>query len=218
MATHAAELRYIDTVSAYVDPTPSAAVISACSVLRANLQTNPQDTPRSLGIVGCTRAHSYADVVLGLAFATLAAVPGRVLVVDADLNRPTLHGLFKGGLPVPGFTDFAASSLGVSDAIRSVTPRLDVITSGSETADPAGVMLNPDLIAAIAGVERDYIQTLFLTPPLDEGPAGALLAARLDGAVLVVRAGGDEPNQLVEAREMLSRTGARLRGFVLVTG
>jgi capsular exopolysaccharide synthesis family protein len=144
---------------------------------------------------------------------TLSESYGRkVLIVDADLRRPTLHQVFN----LPNLT-------GLSDALRSqrdrtlsltrVASRLSVLTAGRPDPDPMSGLTSPRLRRIVQEATTVFDWVIIDTPPAGLLPDAKLIAALAEAAVLVVRS-GRAPFQLVkQAIEALGRD--RIVGTVL---
>ena len=135
----------------------------------------------------------------------------RVLLIDADLRRPALHGVFRID-SASGLTD------GLADphaklTVRQVSPRLAVLPAGRPSSDPmAG--LTSDRMRQLLSEARDSFDWVIIdTPPLGILPDAHLLTSMVEGAVLVIRA-GSTPHELVRrAVEAVGRS--RIIGVVL---
>jgi capsular exopolysaccharide synthesis family protein len=136
----------------------------------------------------------------------------RVLLVDADLRRPSLHRLFQ-----------LANLTGLSDGLRAagtstlpvtqLTEGLAVLTAGQPDADPMGSLTSDRMRQVLQEASESYDWVVLDTPPVALMPDANLLAAMVEGAVLVVRA-GVTPYQLVQrAIEAIGRD--RIVGVVL---
>ena len=135
-----------------------------------------------------------------------------VLLIDADLRRPTLHTIFRldnrEGLS-DGLTATAERRL----PARQVSTRLAILPAGQPTADPmAG--LTSDRMSRLLDEARDVFDWIILdTPPVGLLSDANLLATMVDGAVLVVNA-GTTPYTLVQ-RAIAAIGRERILGTVL---
>ncbi|MFN8556765.1 MAG: hypothetical protein U0531_05245 [Dehalococcoidia bacterium] len=191
---------------------PSRAVMDACRTLRANLWMATREDIASLTLVGAGGADDHIDLALGLAFTMLDSGPNSVLIVDADMRGSHLHQALGLGAVAPGVSDIVRGDVEAREAVRTLAPRLHIITAGATTDDPAALLFQSRLSSAIDGLSESHALTIMLAPPLLDTPDAALIASQSAGAVLVVRAGRDQPERLCAGREALARAGATLRG------
>jgi protein-tyrosine kinase len=122
---------------------------------------------------------------LALTFAE--AYERRVLLVDADLRRPSLHRLFpaddrQAGTPV-------TASRAWTGHVRQVTPRLGILTREQPSASPMADLTSDRMRQLIHEARRTFDWIIVDTPPIALLPDASLLASVVDGAVIVVKAG-----------------------------
>lgn len=171
--------------------------------------------PRVLTVTSATAGEGKSLTAANLALIAAAERAGeRVLLVDADLRRPSLHALF--GIPAaPGLAEVLAGRASAEDAVRPLgLAGLNLLTAGGVEAFHAQV---PPPCAALGRVLqhlRAAFDAVYLdVPPLLCCAEGAFLASESDGTVLVVRAGETSRQVVAQAMEVLGE--ARLLGCVL---
>jgi len=136
----------------------------------------------------------------------------RVLLIDADLRRPSVHKVFR-----------VDSSFGLGDGleptgeaklvVRQVSPTLAVLPAGRPMSDPMAALISDRMRRLIAEARDTFEWVIIDTPPLVLLPDANLLASMVDGAVLVIKA-ASTPHQLVRrAVEAVGRS--RILGVVL---
>lgn len=135
-----------------------------------------------------------------------------VLLVDADLRRPSLHEVF--GVPgSPGLTDGLGAAEDRKLSLHHVSPTLTLLTAGVPTSDPMAVLAS-DRMKQLVGEARETFEWVIVdTPPLGLLADANLLAEVVDGAVLVVRAESTPYDIVQRTVAMLGRE--RLLGVVL---
>jgi capsular exopolysaccharide synthesis family protein len=136
----------------------------------------------------------------------------RVLLVDADLRRPSIHQLFA--LP---------SLSGLSDGLRSVedrkltlvevSSRLTVLPAGRPDPDPMSVLTSSRMQYVLDEAREKFDWVIVDTPPVGLMPDAHLLAAMVDGAVLIIGAGMSPHRAVAKAADVIGRE--RILGVVL---
>ena len=136
----------------------------------------------------------------------------RVLLVDGDLRRPSLHQIFG-----------VSNEIGLSDGlvvdsiqelpIIEVSARLSVLPSGRPLEDPTRALTSDRMRRVLDEARASYDWTIIDTPPVGLLTDAKLLAEMVDGVVLVVEAGKSEYPDLLRAIDTLGRE--RLLGTVL---
>jgi len=135
-----------------------------------------------------------------------------VLLIDGDLRRPSIHGLFHLESN-PGLTDCLNSVEERRLPLHRVTERLTILTAGRPNSDPmAG--LTSDRMRQLIGEAREVFDWVIVdTPPVGLLTDANLLSAMTDAAILVVKA-DTTPYYLVQ-RAINAITKDHLLGLVL---
>jgi protein-tyrosine kinase len=136
----------------------------------------------------------------------------RVVLIDGDLRRPSLHTVFKVD-GAPGLVEGLASDEDKPLTLRHVSSRLAVLPAGRPTADPMAGLISPRMRRVIAEAREMFDWVIIDTPPVGLLTDAKLLAAMTDGTVMIVKA-GSTPCELV--RRAVDAIGPeRLLGVVL---
>ncbi len=120
----------------------------------------------------------------------------RVLLIDADLRKPTLHQLFRLNSSA-GLSEGLAAGDGAKLVVRQVSSRLSVLPAGRPTGDPMAALSSPRMRKLITEAKETFDWVILDTPPLVLLPDAHVLSSMVDGVVLVVRA-NSTPHALVE--------------------
>jgi polysaccharide biosynthesis transport protein len=150
----------------------------------------------------------------------LAEIGRRVLLVDADMRRPTLHqGL---GLPNSwGLCDVLSSSqpidqMNITGIVRQTdVPGLYLLPSGVMRKKHAALLYSPRLVELFKRLRQDFDLVLVDTAPVTLLADARVLGRIADGAVLVIRAGQSTLAQAELAVQRLAEDGTRILGTVL---
>lgn len=182
--------------------------------LRTNLEFSSLDHPLHTLLVTSAAPDEGKSTTLANLGVINAQAGKRVLLLDCDLRRPRLHDLF--GL---------SNNTGVTTAILSPeaalplqptsVPHLQVMTSGPLPPNPADLLASGRMDALLkqAAAEADLV--LLDAPPVIAVTDAVLLAAKVDGVLLIVSAGRTKREHAQRAKDLLSKVNARLVGAVL---
>jgi tyrosine-protein kinase Etk/Wzc len=150
---------------------------------------------------------------------TLAYDGLRVLLVDCDIRRPRVHGLFQ--LPrAPGLMELLRASgdpeAPQPRAIRE-TPvaRLSVLTCGALPVNAANLLSGTRMRVLLRELQEQFDIIVLDTPPVLATADASIVASLTDGVLLVVRAGTTDKNAAQRAFQQLANVGARVVGTVL---
>lgn len=171
--------------------------------------------PRTIAVLSPSQGDGKSTMAVNLALA-LAERHGPVLIVDADLRRPSIHRLLRVA-ETPGLGDVLDRGYTLEQAVqRSSHPQIDVLAGGSRVRDPVTALEAARLRRLLAAAGQKYASIVVDTSAL--GPVhDALEVARgVDASLLVVSAGHTRTKQLARALERLARAGTgSLVGYVL---
>jgi capsular exopolysaccharide synthesis family protein len=170
---------------------------------------------RSLVITSPNQGDGKTTVALSTAIA-MAEIEPKVVLIDADLRRPKLHerlGLAAG----PGLSNVLVGECSASEAISATKyDGLYLLGAGTLVPNPVKLIHSPQLDNLIAELLQEYRAVIFDTPALQPVYDAAILAAKVDGAVLVVSAGmTDMPSTKKALQRLSSVQGVNMIGVVL---
>jgi len=136
----------------------------------------------------------------------------RVLLIDADLRRPTVQLMFD--LPnVSGLNDALHGDEDARCSIFDVSTHLSILTAGRPNQDPMSGLTSDRMRRLITAAATEFDWVIIDTPPVGILPDANLLAAMVDTVILVVAAGGTPFRLVNRAVEAIGRD--RIFGVVL---
>ena len=146
----------------------------------------------------------------------LAQKGSRVLLVDSDLRRPSIHKTL-GIVPKTGLTNVLTGSATLQQAImRSpLVPSLSVLPAGTPPPNPAELLASSKMGEVLDALREQYDHIVIDTPPTLAVTDAVVMATRADAVILVIRAGGTTKHALRQARDILLQVNARISGVLL---
>src|SRR5262245_19309994 len=193
---------------------PRAPAAEAYRTLRTNLQFSSLDKPlRTLLATSTAPDEGKATILANLAV-TIAQTEQRVILVDCDLHRPTLHTLFD--LPnETGLTSMILTEQAPLPLQDTGLPGLSRLPSGRLPPRPADISGWRRMEAAIERLRAAADIVLFDTTPVGAVTDAAVLATKVDGVLLVFQAGRTSRERARRARQILEKVKANIIGVVL---
>jgi capsular exopolysaccharide synthesis family protein len=183
--------------------------------LRTSVQYSALD--KKVHLIGVTSAHpGEGKSVTSANLAIAMALQGkRVILVDADLRRPSTHRLF-GVESEPGLTSVLAGELTLEEALRKTAIEdLHILTSGPLPPNPPELLNSQVMLDLMEELKTHADVIIFDTPPVVPVTDAQVLGSYLDGMILVVESGQARKAAVKHARELLDRTHVRILGVVL---
>jgi polysaccharide biosynthesis transport protein len=170
--------------------------------------------PRSLLVSSAQPGEGKTTISANLAI-SLAQLGQRVLLIDCDLRRPSVHRAFQiqGSL---GVVSYLAGQQDWRAAVEKTSlSGLDVLVCGPVPPNPAELLSSDRMQKLILDALEDYKFVLVDSPPLLNVSDSRILATLVEGVVLVVK-GGETPRELARrAQAYVADVGARVIGAVL---
>jgi capsular exopolysaccharide synthesis family protein len=171
--------------------------------------------PRVILLTSATPTEGKTTVAMNLA-CVLAQRDVRVLLIDADLRRPTVHHRFSINGKV-GLSSVLTGSVTLEQAVQHVAevPKLDILVSGPVPPFPTEMLGSDVMHQLLEHCRGVYTHIVMDSPPLLSITDSVVLAREADAVVLVVRQGKSSKHAVRRARDLLMRAGTRITGTVL---
>ena len=146
----------------------------------------------------------------------LAQKGSRVLLIDADLRRPSIHKALGMG-PRTGLSNVLTGGATVQQAtVRStVLPTLFVLPAGTPPPNPAELLASANMGDILTQLREQYDHIVIDTPPALSVTDAVIMSTRADAVVLVIRSGQTTKQALRRARDILARVNAKVAGVLL---
>ncbi|KPK23181.1 MAG: hypothetical protein AMK69_18495, partial [Nitrospira bacterium SG8_3] len=211
---------------------PKSMMAESFRALRTNIQFKETEKKiKSIAVASTSPEEGKTLVTANLAI-TMAQAGMKVLLVGSDLRKPVVDGLF-GVERSPGLTDVLMENHPWRDTVKTVTdiimghmgadevmmtPGLDnlhIITSGPIPPNPAELIDSEHFTDFLEEAKEDYDRIIFDSPPILSTADAAILAAKVDGVLLVYRVGAVSRGLLRRSKAQLDRVHCDLMGVVL---
>jgi non-specific protein-tyrosine kinase len=195
---------------------PRSPISEAYRTLRTNLDFASLDQALKTLVVTSAGVGEGKSTTLANLAAVSAQAGRKVVLVDADLRRPTLHRIFSLDNGVGLTTGMMDESALASPPLQETgVEGLSVLTSGPLPPNPAELVGSRRMEEVIAVLAEQFDQVFFDTPPVVAVTDAAVLATKVDGVLLVISAGKTRREYARTAVQRLEQINARLVGTVL---
>jgi capsular exopolysaccharide synthesis family protein len=184
-------------------------IIDSYKVLRTRvLQRMQQNNWKTLGITSLAENEGKTLTAINLALAIAMQQNNTVVLVDADLRRPSIH-KYLGFVPELGLYDYLQSNVAVEEIL--VHPNIDrlVLLPGNEsTYDASELLASPKMAHLVEELKSRYRSRLVLfdLPPVHVGDDVLAFAPHLDTVLIVVEDGKSRSELFIKAIELLEGT------------
>ncbi|MCI0478410.1 MAG: CpsD/CapB family tyrosine-protein kinase [Anaerolineales bacterium] len=195
---------------------PRSPISEAFRTLRTNLEFTSLDKPiRSMVVTSASPEEGKSTTLANLAVA-VAQAGKKVILVDCDLRRPSLHQIFD-ARNTPGFTDMMRDDalMNQPPLQETAVPNLFLLPSGTIPPNPAELLASRRMSDVIAALQQHAEIVLFDAPPVIAVTDAAVLSSKVDAVLLVVSAGKTKREHAKKAKALLDKVNAHLIGTVL---
>lgn len=195
---------------------PRSPAAEAYRSLYINLSFSSQERPvRSLLVVSPGPDEDKSETLANLAIVA-AQMGQQVVVADCDLRQPRLHELFNLRNDA-GVATVIAEKSEAARALQAVTevPGLKVLTSGPLPVSPTQVLASRSMETLLHDLVESADLVLIDAPPVVAVSDASVLAAKVDGVLLVLKAGQTKRDYARQAKETLEKVNAHIVGAVL---
>ena len=187
----------------------------AYRVLRTNLLFSRKDDKlNTIAVVSAGAGEGKSTTVCNLA--TVFAQGGqRVLMVDSDLRRPTLHRLMQVANTL-GLTNYLLKQNTLEEVIQTTKlPTLDFMASGKLPSSSLGVLSSAQMRDLITELKRRYDYVFFDSPPIMGVSDASILASEVDMTLQVIQYRRYPQPMNIRAKQLIEKVGGNLIGIVL---
>ncbi len=195
---------------------PRSAAAEAFRTLRTNLMFMSVEKPITAFVVTATTTGEDKSRALANLAVTFAQSGNKTILVDGDLRRPSQHEIW-GIANERGLTTMMIEPAAMSEPplVQTEVANLSILPSGVLPPVPSDVLSSQrmDQVIGVLKARANYI--LFDSAPVLAAADAALLGAKTDGVLLVMKIGSTRREQAARARQALERVNVRVLGAVL---
>jgi exopolysaccharide transport family protein len=195
---------------------PQSQMSEAYRALRTSLLLSSVGSPPRIILV-TSALPQEGKTTTSINVATVLAQKGtRVLLIDADLRRPSIHKTLGIG-PRIGLSNVLTGGATLQEATfrSSLLPNLYILPAGTPPPNPAELLASAQMMEMLAMLKENYDHVVVDTPPTLSVTDAVVLSPSADAVVLVIRCGQTTKPALRRSREILSQVNARVSGVLL---
>jgi capsular exopolysaccharide synthesis family protein len=187
----------------------------AYRVLRTNLLFSRKDDALStITVVSGGAGEGKSTTLFNLAV-IFAQSGSRVLIVDSDLRRPSIHKFFRLSNSI-GLTNYLLKQNTLEEVVQTTSlGTLDFLPSGKLPSSSMGILNSPAMKELVKEVKRRYDFVFFDSPPIMGVSDASILASIVDLSVQVIQYRKYPQAMTVRAKQMVEKVGGTLLGVVL---
>lgn len=193
---------------------PKSYFAEAYRTLRTNIQYSSYDKKLKTILVTSSDNKEGKSTICGNLALSFAQNKRKVLLVDCDLRTPSLHKMFNVS-NVYGLTEVLLGTKRIDEAVKNYNNKIDILPSGTISSDPSELLESDEFIELLEVLKEKYDLIILDSSPVRVVSDAQLLAAKVDGTILVAKKNKTKLENIKEAKDLLKRVGANLVGVVL---
>ncbi len=183
-----------------------------------NIRTNiialmTKKDAKVLAISSANASEGKSTTALNIAI-TVSQLEKKVLIIDADAHRPSLHKKLKIENN-KGILNLIAEDLELKDIIHKHNDYLDVLTSGTNTTKPSELLNSEKFDELLKEFTEKYDYIIIDTPPINPVSDALVIAQKVDAIIMVVRAASTTHDAFKKAMKSLSVLDLKIDGVVV---
>ena len=194
---------------------PKSTNSEAYRKLRTNIQFSSIDSQIQTLMIASAVSGEGKTTTIGNLAVTYAQEGKKVLLMDTDLRKPSIHRMFN----VPnhvGLTSVISNQYSVKEVLRETfIEGLHVLTSGAIPPNPSEMIGSRKMTLILEELKQQYDVILFDTPPVLSVTDALIISSLCDGVILVVNSGKVKKDVVKKAKAHLEHVNARILGAVL---
>jgi len=192
-----------------------SSVVEAYRMLRTSLLLSTAGKPpKTILLTSSQPGEGKTTTAVNTAI-SMAQLGASVLLIDADMRRPTVHKTFKIG-HIRGLSTYLSGNGEIDSLIVKLPmPNLSVLTAGPIPPNPAELISSERMREMLRILSARYDHIIIDSPPLITVTDPVILSTMVDGSMLVVQSGRSTKEMIRRARQELAGVNARIFGVIL---
>ena len=203
-----------DYIGFVVEQKPKSVAAEAYRTLRTNIQYSSFDKEiKTLVITSAEMAEGKSTVAGNIAL-SFAQDEKKVILLDCDLRKPSVHKNFKVS-NVVGVSEVLLGKVTLEEAIQKRNDNFYFLTSGKIPPNPSEMLGSSAMEKLLEELKSKFDLVVLDTAPLQAVTDAQILSTKVDGTILVTRAEKTKRESVIEAKNLLDKVGANIVGSVL---
>lgn len=200
-------------IKSYVDQ--KSHVSEAYKTIRTNIAfSNIDQNIKTILVTSAQPSEGKTTTISNLAV-SFAALDKKIIVIDCDLRRPSLHKQFNIS-NLHGLTDALIGSKPYFQCIQKTElENLDILTAGTIPPNPSEILSSNNMKTLVKGLSEYYDYVFLDSPPIGSVTDAAIISSYADGVILVCASNEVDKELAIISKERLQNVNAKILGVVL---
>ncbi len=197
-----------------VEKSPKSVAAEAYRSLKTNIQYSSFDKEYKTIVITSSNPGEGKSTTAGNLALTLAEGEAKVLLVDCDMRKSSMHKNFR-ITNTYGISDILLQKKKVTEVAYSYNKNLSIITAGKVPPNPAEMLASKAMTAFLREMKDHFDYIVLDTPPVQAVADAQILSTKVDGTLVVVRAGVTKKDEVQNTVNTLKKVNADIIGTIL---
>ena len=197
-----------------MEKAPKSIDAEAYRSLRSNIEYSSFDDEYRAIVVTSSVPGEGKSTTSGNLALSLAQSGNKVLLVDCDMRKPSIHKKFKIS-NISGTAELLLRKESFEDVANCYNENLTIITAGKIPPNPSEMLASRAMAAFIKEMKNEFKYIILDTPPLQAVTDAQVLSTKSDGVLLVVRAGSTKREMVLNSVDLIKKVHGKIIGTVL---
>ena len=197
-----------------MEKAPKSIDAEAYRSLRSNIEYSSFDDEYRVIVVTSSVPGEGKSTTAGNLAIALAQSGNKVLLVDCDMRKPSIHKKFKIS-NAAGTAELLLRKKSFEEVANDYNENLTIITAGKIPPNPSEMLASRAMTAFIEEMKNEFKYIILDTPPLQAVTDAQVLSTKADGVLLVVRAGSTKKELVSNSVDLINKVHGKVIGTVL---
>ncbi|HDS1130975.1 TPA: polysaccharide biosynthesis tyrosine autokinase [Stenotrophomonas maltophilia] len=194
---------------------PADLAVEAVRSLRTSLHFARLEAKNNIVLISGASPNAGKTFVSSNLAVVIAQAGQRVLIIDADMRKGTLHKAL-GVVQTPGLSDLLVGKAGLTDVVRNLDgmDNLSFIARGEVPPNPSELLMHSNFTTLLERVSGEYDLVIVDTPPILAVTDAAVIAHHAGTCLMVARFGLNQAKELALAKRRFEQNSVRIKGAI----
>lgn len=197
-----------------MEKAPKSIDAEAYRSLKSNIEYSSFDDEYRVIVVTSSVPEEGKSTTSGNLAIALAQSGNKVLLVDCDMRKPSIHKKFKIS-NAAGTAELLLRKKCFEEVANDYNENLTIITAGKIPPNPSEMLASRSMTAFIKEMKDEFKYIILDTPPLQAVTDAQVLSTKADGVLLVVRAGSTKREMVFNSVDLIKKVQGKVIGTVL---
>ena len=197
-----------------VDKKPKSIAAEAYRTLRTNIQYSSFDKEYKTIVITSSEPGEGKSTTSGNLALAISQGESKVLLIDCDLRKPSLHKLFRISNNY-GLSDLLLHKKTMEEVAVKYNEGLTVVPAGKIPPNPSEMLGSRAMGTFLDEMKRHFDYIIIDTPPIGAVTDSQVLSTKVDGTILVVKAGKTKKDIVMNSINAIKKVNGNIIGTVL---